>query len=183
MAISDESNGLDTRLKTMQIVWAALLSGVAMFLVIALVVRSGRGEILVPDRARDFSLMLVVSAAFIGVAGVLASFTIPSLLVNGQVQSLATRASGKGHEIPPPPTLPLLTIYQSRLILGLALLEGAAFFNLVVFLVEGSPISLAVSVVLLIFMASHVPTRARIMNWIDDQKRRFRDAEDRTGVS
>jgi hypothetical protein len=53
---------------------------------------------------------------------------------------------------PAPETLGLMRQYQVRMIVGLAMLEGAALFNTVAFLLEGHWWSLAVVGVLLAFM-------------------------------
>ena len=62
-------------------------------------------------------------------------------------------------------------VYRGQLIVGLALLEGAAFFNLIALLLEKSIVSLAVVIVLLSFMAIKFPTRDKVSFWVQDKLR------------
>jgi hypothetical protein len=62
----------------------------------------------------------------------------------------------------------LLRLYQTRLIVGLAILEGAALFNAVAYLIAGQWWSLAVVGVLLALMLTSFPTRMGIEQWLDD---------------
>lgn len=164
------------RLKVLQILWGSLVSGVAMFLVITLVIRSGKGEIIVQKDMLDFSSMLVIAGVMMGLLCLLAFFTVPALVVNTQRQALARRAPVDGETT----TNDLLPIHQTQFIVGLALLEGGAFLNLVVFLIEGSPVSLGAAIALLLIMATQVPTRSGLDSWVERQGRLLRDEEQTT---
>ncbi len=61
-------------------------------------------------------------------------------------------------------------LYQTRLIVGLGLLEGAAFFNLIAYLLEGHWWSYLVVAALLTWMLASFPTRDRLRRWIDDRE-------------
>lgn len=168
----------DAQLKTLRTIWFALVSGVAMFLVITLFVRGTGDAILVQKDMLDFSSMLVIVGVMVALIGVLAYFTIPALVVNTQRQALAAyrpeRETG-AIEDPRSTSLSLTSIYQTQFIIGLALLEGGAFLNLVVFMLEGSPVSLTVAVALLVFMLARVPTRSGLHDWTEQQQRLLRD--------
>ena len=56
----------------------------------------------------------------------------------------------------------LLAIYQTRLVIACALLEGAAFFNLVAYFIEGQTLNLIVTGVLLVMMAMRFPTTGTV---------------------
>jgi hypothetical protein len=60
--------------------------------------------------------------------------------------------------------------YQSRLILQAAPLEGAAFFQLIAYFIEGLPVSLAVAAGLLICLLMLFPTRAGVERWVATQR-------------
>jgi len=178
MSNPEPREDLAPQLRTMQILWASLVVGVTMFLVVALVVRSGQGPILVQKRLLDFSDMLVLVGVLVAGMAVLMHYTIPALAVNSQRQALAegrTDAIFKGREAPRSQDMALAAIYQTQMIIGLALLEGAAFLNAIVFMIQGSPVSLAVAVALIGLMATRVPTRGALDGWIEDQRARLRD--------
>ena len=76
----------------------------------------------------------------------------------------------------------LAFVYQTKTIIAGALLEGCAFFLLVVHMIEGSPISLGAALALILALAMLMPTRGRIVRWIEnqlellEQERQFQDA-------
>jgi hypothetical protein len=56
-------------------------------------------------------------------------------------------------------------------------LEGAVFLLLIAHLVERSPVSLILAVVLIVALARHIPTRAGVESWMEDQQRLIREEE------
>ena len=62
-------------------------------------------------------------------------------------------------------------IYQTQLIVGFALLEGAAFFNVVALMMEHCMISIALITLLLLVMAAKFPTRDKVSFWVQDKLR------------
>jgi hypothetical protein len=64
--------------------------------------------------------------------------------------------------------------YQTRLIVGCALLEGAAFFNLVACFAEPWIGNLAVAGVLVSMLLLQFPTRDRVVDWVGQQIRQSR---------
>ena len=67
-----------------------------------------------------------------------------------------------------------MTVYITQHIIKSALLEGAAFFNLIIFLIEGNPLSLLIGLLLAGALLAGFPTRDRIENWLADQIERMR---------
>ena len=63
----------------------------------------------------------------------------------------------------------LLGLYNTRTILGGAMLEGAAFFALVTYMVERDPVGLAGAILLILGVALHFPTRSRVIRWSEEQ--------------
>lgn len=61
-------------------------------------------------------------------------------------------------------------IYQTRMIIGLAMLEGAGMFNAILIMTEDSIQPLVVVALVLLTMASRFPTPGRIDNWIHTQR-------------
>ena len=63
----------------------------------------------------------------------------------------------------------LAQLYQTQLIVGAALLEGAAFFAGIAFMLERDPIAAGMALVLLAVLAARFPTRDRIEAWLEQQ--------------
>jgi hypothetical protein len=64
----------------------------------------------------------------------------------------------------------LYGVYVTKTIVGLALLEGAAFFNLVALIVEHNWWSLAIAGGLVFWMLAMFPTRTRVDHWVETQQ-------------
>jgi hypothetical protein len=60
--------------------------------------------------------------------------------------------------------------YQTRVILQAAPLEGAAFFQLIAYRIEGLPVSLGVAAGLFICLLMLFPTRAGVERWVAAQR-------------
>jgi hypothetical protein len=65
--------------------------------------------------------------------------------------------------------VPLAVIYQTRTIIAAALLEGAAFFATVAYLIEHKPITLYVAIALAFLILAHIPTLSRFESWLDSE--------------
>jgi hypothetical protein len=60
--------------------------------------------------------------------------------------------------------------YQTRLIVQAALLEGATFFQLIAYRIEGLPVSLGVAAGLSLCLLMLFPTRAGVERWVAAQR-------------
>ncbi|QDU58415.1 hypothetical protein [Aeoliella mucimassa] len=65
--------------------------------------------------------------------------------------------------------------YQSTLIVGCALFEGAAFFNLIAYMLEGQLYSLVIAALLMLCILSRFPTVAKVEEWLEARLRSERD--------
>jgi hypothetical protein len=63
----------------------------------------------------------------------------------------------------------LAVIFNTSTIVSGALLEAPALFALVVYLAEHSLLSLMLAGLLIVGLATHIPTRSRLIRWIEDQ--------------
>ena len=63
----------------------------------------------------------------------------------------------------------LAGVFQTKEIIGRAILEGAAFLNLVAYLLEGQPMSIALVALLLVAMLIGFPTRGRLASFMRDE--------------
>ncbi len=165
------------QLRTMQIICGSLIAGVTIFLFMTFVVRSGEDAIIVQDRL-DLSSVLVLIALLAAGLSLLMYYTLPTLVIAGQRQALAsgqTDLVSKKLDRSTNETVALAAIYQTQMIIGLALLEGAAFLNTIVFMLEGRALNLGIAVALVVFMATRFPTRTRLDDWIAEQGRLLQD--------
>lgn len=145
---SEDRENLTPQIRVMQVITGAMVTGVAFFALIVVAIAEPSDE----ERQPLISLVAVLLAVFAGIA----AFVVPRLT--------SRRAS------------PTPESYQTQLIVGLALLEGAAFFNLVAYLIEAQLYTLAIAGMLAFVMMLRFPTLRSVRDWIE---RRDREAEER----
>lgn len=138
-----------------QIITAALIGGVICFSIAAYFM-TNEGEARFP----------IVSMVAAGVAGVNATlqFVVPQIMVSSQTAKLSGKAE-------PELSQGLAALYQSKLIVGMALLEGAALFNLVAYMSDGQVWTFGVVAALLAIMAIRFPSQGKFEEWATDLKR------------
>ncbi len=132
-------------LRSMQIVHLALMIGVALFMVISFVNNANSLALLPVDETH---LTLVYVACGMAVV----SAIIGSALFNNLLGKIDTSS----------PLSQKLPQYFSANITRWALLEGAALFNVVAFLLSGSLLNVGVAILLLVLMGSLRPSRQRV---------------------
>ena len=94
---------------------------------------------------------------------------IPSIITKARLSQIKSQDSdGQNSELK---LASLLSIYRIQLIITLAFLEGAAFFNLVSVMIEHHVISLTAAIVLLGLMAVRFPSRTKVSWWVQDRLR------------
>ncbi|QDU87080.1 hypothetical protein Pla175_04350 [Pirellulimonas nuda] len=69
----------------------------------------------------------------------------------------------------------LVSGYQVALIVSAAVLEGATFFNLIAYLLEQVPWSLAMAGLLWVAMAVKFPTAGRVAGWVGQSRREIEE--------
>ena len=173
MSDSKWQDELGPIVRSLQIIVGSLIAGCVIFLVIALATTGGKVA------AGGQSLLTYMAVVF-AVTALIARMVVPGILI------ASTRRKITGGTWRPPqspalnPTLAALLeragdagklamVFQTSSIVGAALLEGAAFFALLAYLVEQSPLSLILAGVLILGLATHLPTRSRVIHWIEDQ--------------
>ena len=129
-----------------QILSAALIMGVVIFMIIAVgLVQIGNFE------GGD------LGGIFIAVGGVFAM----AMLVASTVLKNSIKAPANADE------QTLLQVFSGRNLLQKAPLEGAAFLNILAYIVEQSIWSLGIATILLAAMLSTFPTRTRLDHFIE----------------
>jgi hypothetical protein len=153
----------DSSVRTMQIMAAALMMGVLVFLLVVLVIT--QGEVL---GRKNPALISVIAAGF-GFLMIVNHFVIPGIISRGQLRQVATPGSLRQDD--EKTNEKVLAIFQIQLIIGLAMLEGAAFFNLIALMIDRSVLNLGIFILLMGLMLAKFPTRNRVLFWVQDRVR------------
>lgn len=145
--------------KQLRIITFALLSGVMVFAGVTLVMNGFRfGE--------DPDILSWIGLGFAGVM-IVNSFVIPPVMAKTQINAIAAKPDGSRDAADR--TEQLLGVYRSQTIVGCALLEGAAFFNLVATIVTPFIGNVVAVAVLMGLMLSRVPSATRLQHWVQDR--------------
>lgn len=147
-------------IRTMQIIVVALMMGVIMF--------TGVAMFLAHDKAAGDALLPTLAAGFAAVAIVM-SFIVPPAVAKGMVAQILGREGSTENENLPGAVNALAGALNTQIIIGVALLEGAAFFNLVAYIIGAHVWSLVVVAVLLLLMAVRFPTPGQVEGWVTRQ--------------
>lgn len=159
-----QGSKFEASVRTMQIIAAALMLGVLMFLGVVLVVTQGK-----LDGHPEMITLIAAGFAFLMIVN---HFVIPSIILKAQLKQAI--AAGMNQKQDDERIQQFCGVYLTQLIVGFALLEGAAFFNLVAMLVEHCAASIAVVTLLLLLMVAKFPTRDRVSWWVQDKLRELR---------
>jgi hypothetical protein len=157
---------LTPALRQLQMIVGSLVTGCTIFLVIALFVSAGRGA------AGGPPLVSYIATAC-GVMALLTRALIPPKIIGTGRQKILCqegRAAGRGDALDGPSIVGrLLQLFATSTIVPCAVIEGATFFLLVAYVIEGWPPAVMAAVALIAVLALHMPTRSRAIHWIEDQ--------------
>lgn len=147
------------QIKTLQIITFALIQGVVVFAAVAFFISQGKEqkEGVLVWVALGIAIMAIV------VRTVLGGF-LTSALRNGLDRTVWDELPEQKKDSR------LIGQFQTKHIIECALLEGAAFFNLVIYIIERNMISLGVAAVLLMLMAMAFPGGSKVDHWVENQK-------------
>lgn len=180
MSQADFDTALDVRIRTMRLIIFALINGIVLFMAIAIFQRAN-GQFGEPH---DPLLISPISLVF-GVVMVIAHLVIPNPMAASARRQIArgqgpSRTENLGAASIPGEAGQLLGVYQTRLILAAAFLEGATFFLLVAYLIEGQFYTLLAAILLLGLLALKFPTRSGVERWLEEQQELLR--QERTNL-
>ena len=162
-AASLQGRKFEAAVHGMQIIAASLIAGVLIFL--GVVVGKNDGEVL-GIQSPTFLTILAAGFGFIGIAN---HFIIPRIRLAAQLKQVVSNGIAKLDATVKSDRI--LGVYLIQLILGLAMLEGAAFVNLIALMIERHIVSLGVTLLLLGFMVFRFPTRRKVLWWVQDKLR------------
>ncbi len=94
---------------------------------------------------------------------------IPDLFVKSQLKALKNERAGSIAER-------LEELFQTKLIIGVALLQGAALFNLIAYVLNGQWFSLATAAFMLALMGMMFPTVHGFEKWAEEIERNLRSS-------
>ena len=157
---------LDRVATTLQIITAALATGIVIFAVVVMLITAGPGK----ENAQPVITIIGIVATLLALV---AGLAVPRIMTRRVQRALVTGKLSPSNSAAIPADLGevglLAGIYQTRTILGHAIFEGAAFLNLMAYMMEGQIIALACAALLLVAIVSRFPTRGAIENWIGDE--------------
>jgi len=163
--LDDQSQGeVNSVSRTTSIIVFALCGGVIAFGAYVLFFHEIK-------QAQAMGMLTYGSLGFAGLETVMC-LIVPQVLVRSGRKLMATGSlKYQGSEGPTVHTDAgkLALVYQQTTIIGCALLEGAAFFALIAYMIEGHLAALIAAVVMLIGVALHMPLGDRLSSWVENQ--------------
>jgi len=165
MSPSDEDSLFAQRARTLRIILGALIAGCLGFMVFAVIYRRS-----VAGAPPDLPILTYLSFAF-AVVDTAISFFMPDSLIAAERRKLAQSPENSPQESRPSGEfVKFVGLYQTRMIISAALLEGSIFFFIIAYLVGGSLYCLLGALVLLGIMAIKFPSRDGVRRWVEEQR-------------
>jgi hypothetical protein len=162
MAGFDGPDQLDVRIRVMRIIAGAQVLAAVIFLVIVLILRDqGQGG----NPPNGFVSLTSFAWPFC-LGNLVAYLIIPRVVVRTGRRRLVTV---RGPTALPADRAAWYGLFQTQLILRLALLQANTLYLTTAYLQEGSPLILGAAITFVVALALHFPSRARVDNWVDTQ--------------
>ena len=164
MSTDEDRDPIDQAVFLLRIIHVVMSLGILMFLVVAVLVMR-HGEVLGKDPwsvTTPMTMIAVISAAM----AIVAHVVVPNLAVNAQRRALAR---GTKADDTPSDAEALMALFTTQVIIGTAIIEGAALLNTVVYFLEGTAVPLLLAVLLLGILLSRIPSRDAMTTWLGEQ--------------
>lgn len=180
MATLSNAEAVQSITRVSQIIVGAMVGGLLFFLAMVLVI--GRDEPPADWNGPTGPPMLTVVAFFIASAGLVLTFLAPSFVVAKGLKRLARLGPEdlamqdpwkEGGALPATDVGALLQLFQTQTIIAAALAEGPAFLALIAYMIDGGPLPLGISGLLIVAMMVRFPTIDRVHVWLDEQLARL----------
>ncbi|QDV53019.1 hypothetical protein [Gimesia fumaroli] len=154
------------RLMMMTVIWLALIVGVVTFGVIIGFMGQEKAA------GDDLPIITYLGIAMAALMLVLRTF-VPNLVARNLFRQTMEKVKAEGNQDEEEILGTYYQIFTTRLIIGLALLEGAAMLNLVAILIENQKLPFVVVGILLLVMIASVPTKSKLDGWIRNQMENY----------
>jgi hypothetical protein len=179
--MNDPQQNLDDQLNKIvlvnRIIVGALIAGVTTFIGLVLLIRASgnkpAGQFVLTPVGVGFAVVALAGAAVVPKLAMrrwhrqIAAGVWPALLAQG---SDSLPAANTKDVTPEEEIFRWWNMYPVALIVRCALIEGAAFFQCISYLIEGNVIALIAAVVLVAILVYQWPGRARIGRWVEAQQ-------------
>jgi len=153
---------IEPHVRVLQIICLAMMAGVMFFLMIVLFISKAKINSGMP-------LITMVGVVF-AIPAYVCSFIVPRIVASTGLKVAATKLDDEGHKADSETGLKsIFGLLQTTSIIRYALLEGAMFFNLIAFLLEGSVVSLIIVGLGLAIMAAHFPRQEASIAWVEER--------------
>lgn len=167
-------------LRTSQLIVGALAAGVAFFGAITFVLGEGLQPL-------DVGKLISLIMAGISVTVVPVRFLLPAVVAQTSIRQIAQGTWVPKGRLAGAASLEsddekLAAVFLQKTIIAGAVLEGAAFANLVAFMLEGQIYSLGLGLLLLLGILMGFPTRGGMEHWIERGLQRLRETRDLSGL-
>jgi hypothetical protein len=169
MLTEDQQTYLKSVARTLQIIVGALSAGVWMFMAVALVLDLGEPENQADEPFVSYLGVGLAALAFVAwavVPGMIVA-RMREAIVAGKSEQLTLNTSPAAADLGD--VGPLAGVSQSRIIVGSAILEGAAFFNLMAYMLEQQLVNAAVAGLLAVVIMASIPTYGRLEGWMQNE--------------
>lgn len=150
----DQIDALRPRLVQFRLVFFALIAGVVVFAAVVLMIS---GPLVLELPPSLLSLILIGLGVLTGLQGLVLPLLMRSASSknpSGQTGETVDRLAG---------------VWFSSSLIGVALLESAAFLNLVGLFMERNPVHLVVAGLFVALMFVHYPATNRILDWMEQK--------------
>ncbi|WP_298860687.1 hypothetical protein [uncultured Gimesia sp.] len=157
---------LNERHRAMMIIWFAMLAGVVVFgVVVAVLINGSKPNAGLP--------VLTFTAMGMAAMSLVIRFIVPNLISRKQFAQTMQTAKTEANDDEEQMLGNFYQIFMMRLIIGMALLEGAAMLSLVAVMVENQRLAFIPVAILLLVMIASIPTKSKLDGWIRNQMENY----------
>jgi hypothetical protein len=173
MSAADWREQLPAKIHLMQIIVGAMSSGCLFFLLIAIFVSQNLNIALDQQMLTYIGFLIVapVLGVWIVFPGVIVSRgrkNIQRKILSNAKQAGENSTDDKNEQENGKAQM-IINLLQTKIIVSCALLEGAVFFLLIVYMAEHSVLCILAAIVLLFLLFAQMPTTVRAQYWVEDQ--------------
>ena len=161
MTHGDSNGNAEKVTRTVQVIAGSIMAGMVFFGVVAFVISMGKepGDPLIGYIAAGFTAVTAIAANI-----------VPGILVQAMIRKQRSATEQDEPAQQSDSSAGFYVVFQIKTIVEYALLEGAAFFCLVAYIVTVQLWTIAIAAAVLAKMAVAFPTRTRIDNWVQEQR-------------